>query len=141
MGGRYDEASGAYVGGPGGVVKDDQTQNGSPELVWPGHPMRTKDNGTVVYMPVKAGLFQQSTVGGKTKGPVEQAKTFFGSSYLQNPRMEKWQTMDPVRAAIVIQAPGSPDDARVRSGYEPMAAAAHRVVELLGQYNVQWKTK
>ena len=54
MAGKFDAASCANVGGPGGtaVVKEDQTQNGGSELVWPGHPMRTKDNGTALYMPV-----------------------------------------------------------------------------------------
>ena len=53
---------------------------------------------------------------GRTKETVEQAKTFFGSAYLQNANVEKWRTLDAVSAAIKIQGPrGSPDDPKVRS--------------------------
>lgn len=139
-GGTYNKDTKTYVG-PGGVKAEVLNTNEGPALAWPNHVMRTESDGTKVYMPVKAGLFQQSPVGGKTVGPVQQAQTFFGKAFLQNERKEKWQTMDTVSAAIFIQAPGKPSDKALQALYKPMAEPAHRIAELLLRYEVQWKTK
>ncbi len=125
---------------------DDQKPGGGKELVWKSTPFKHLDktgasvptlsiSGAPLYMPIKVGEFQQSTVGGKIRPADEQAKVFLGSSYLQSQVKEMWHKKEIVDAAVFIRAPGS----HKKGTYRPMEEPAHMIVELLKTCNVDWK--